>query len=327
MGRGDVPFEMLKFRTMVDGAEALKAALADRNEADGGLFKIEDDPRITRVGRLLRRASLDELPQLLNVLRGDMALVGPRPLVLDEDSRIEGWRRSRLQLPPGMTGPWQVFGSARIPMHEMVTDRLPLRRQLVALARRQDPPADRPVRLRAPRALSAVATPRSRKRGLGGRVGDSMATPRPAPPDVTSEALRIGVCVEERPLRERSALPFIRGSHRRRPGDDRSRSLLASCNGSAPSCVVVAADRPGRSAVGIVRLLRSKLEGVAAVLVCRRARGTEVRRALELGVDGVVLEKEAEDALAAVVAVVCAGQVSVPSEQRGEVERASAHHP
>ena len=120
MGRNGVPFEMLKFRTMVDGAEAQKSALAARNEADGGLFKIKDDPRITRVGGRLRRISLDELPQLFNVLRGDMSLVGPRPLVLDEDSRIEGWRRSRLELPPGMTGPWQVFGSARIPLNEMV---------------------------------------------------------------------------------------------------------------------------------------------------------------------------------------------------------------
>jgi exopolysaccharide biosynthesis polyprenyl glycosylphosphotransferase len=120
MGQDGVPFRMLKFRTMVDGAEAQKSALAARNQADGGLFKIEDDPRITRVGSQLRRASLDELPQLFNVLRGDMALVGPRPLVLDEDSRIEGWRRSRLELPPGMTGPWQVFGSARIPLQEMV---------------------------------------------------------------------------------------------------------------------------------------------------------------------------------------------------------------
>jgi exopolysaccharide biosynthesis polyprenyl glycosylphosphotransferase len=120
MGRGGIPFEMLKFRTMVDGADRLKPGLAERNEADGGLFKIEADPRITRVGRLLRTASLDELPQLGNVLRGDMALVGPRPLVLEEDSRIEGWRRSRLELSPGMTGPWQVFGSARIPLHEMV---------------------------------------------------------------------------------------------------------------------------------------------------------------------------------------------------------------
>jgi exopolysaccharide biosynthesis polyprenyl glycosylphosphotransferase len=120
MGRHDVPFEMLKFRTMVDGAEAQRSALAARNEADDGLFKIKDDPRITRVGSFLRRTSLDELPQLFNVLRGDMALVGPRPLVLDEDCRIEGWQRSRLQLPPGMTGPWQVFGSARIPLSEMV---------------------------------------------------------------------------------------------------------------------------------------------------------------------------------------------------------------
>jgi exopolysaccharide biosynthesis polyprenyl glycosylphosphotransferase len=120
MGRDDVPFEMLKFRTMVDGAESQKAALAARNEAEDGLFKIKDDPRITRVGGLLRRTSLDELPQLFNVLGGDMALVGPRPLVLDEACRIEGWQRSRLQLPPGMTGPWQVFGSARIPLTEMV---------------------------------------------------------------------------------------------------------------------------------------------------------------------------------------------------------------
>ena len=120
MGRHGVPFEMLKFRTMVDGAEAQKTALAAQNEAAGGLFKIKDDPRITRVGNRLRQISLDELPQLLNVLRGEMSLVGPRPLVLDEDDMIEGWRRSRLELPPGMTGPWQVFGSARIPLNEMV---------------------------------------------------------------------------------------------------------------------------------------------------------------------------------------------------------------
>ena len=117
--RGET-FCLLKFRTMVDGADAHKAALMEDNEADGGLFKIKDDPRITRVGNVLRRYSLDELPQLINVLRGEMSLVGPRPLVLDEDRQIEGWRRSRLELPPGMTGPWQVFGSARIPLNEMV---------------------------------------------------------------------------------------------------------------------------------------------------------------------------------------------------------------
>jgi exopolysaccharide biosynthesis polyprenyl glycosylphosphotransferase len=120
VGRDGHPFEMLKFRTMHDGADELKDELASLNEADG-LFKIADDPRITPVGRLLRRTALDELPQLLNVLRGQMSLVGPRPLVLDEDQRIQGWYRRRLSLTPGMTGDWQVFGAARIPLREMAT--------------------------------------------------------------------------------------------------------------------------------------------------------------------------------------------------------------
>ena len=120
VGREDEVFEIYKFRTMVDGADAQRATLAHRNEAGGGLFKIEDDPRITRVGRFLRRTSLDELPQLLNVLRGDMSLVGPRPLVVDEDCLIEGHQRHRLMVPPGVTGLWQIFGSARIPLNEMV---------------------------------------------------------------------------------------------------------------------------------------------------------------------------------------------------------------
>jgi exopolysaccharide biosynthesis polyprenyl glycosylphosphotransferase len=119
VGRDGKPFTMLKFRTMVDGAEAMKRQLAGRNEAEG-LFKIATDPRITRVGRLLRRTSLDELPQLINVLRGEMSLVGPRPLVVDEDCKVEGRHRRRLQLTPGMTGPWQILGSARIPLDQMV---------------------------------------------------------------------------------------------------------------------------------------------------------------------------------------------------------------
>ncbi|MEA2495175.1 MAG: hypothetical protein QOJ29_3086 [Thermoleophilaceae bacterium] len=119
IGRNGSTFEMFKFRSMVPDAEEIKDALRERNEAEG-LFKIGDDPRITRVGRFLRKTSLDELPQLLNVLKGDMALVGPRPLVPDEDAMIEGWERRRLALKPGMTGLWQIFGSARIPMHEMV---------------------------------------------------------------------------------------------------------------------------------------------------------------------------------------------------------------
>ena len=119
VGRDGRTFSMAKFRTMVDGADRQKEALRHHNQADG-LFKIADDPRITRVGRVLRRTSLDELPQLLNVLRGEMSLVGPRPLVPEDDQRVEGWYRRRLHLTPGMTGRWQVLGSARIPLQEMV---------------------------------------------------------------------------------------------------------------------------------------------------------------------------------------------------------------
>jgi exopolysaccharide biosynthesis polyprenyl glycosylphosphotransferase len=118
-GRRGEPFEMLKFRSMVDGADERKEELRHLNEADG-VFKITDDPRVTRVGRALRRAHLDELPQLLNVLRGEMSLVGPRPLPLDEDRAIVGWHRERLEVRPGITGYWQVLGSSRIPVKEMV---------------------------------------------------------------------------------------------------------------------------------------------------------------------------------------------------------------
>jgi exopolysaccharide biosynthesis polyprenyl glycosylphosphotransferase len=119
IGRAGAPFTILKFRTMVLGADAMKGDLVDRNEADG-LFKIANDPRVTRVGRFLRRSSLDELPQLFNVLRGEMSLVGPRPLILDEDAMITGYDRRRLSLTPGMTGHWQILGSARVPLREMV---------------------------------------------------------------------------------------------------------------------------------------------------------------------------------------------------------------
>lgn len=120
IGREGREFEMLKFRTMVEGADRQKPDLFALNEADG-LFKIADDPRLTRVGRFLRRTFLDEIPQLVNVLRGEMSLVGPRPLVPDEDRRIEGWQRRRLTLNPGMTGLWQIFGgSSRVPLREMV---------------------------------------------------------------------------------------------------------------------------------------------------------------------------------------------------------------
>ncbi len=119
VGRHGEHFSLFKFRTMVQNADELKESLRDRNEAQDGLFKIVDDPRVTRAGKLLRRSSLDELPQLLNVLRGEMSLVGPRPLVIDEDQRVTGWYRRRLELMPGITGPWQILGPARVPLREM----------------------------------------------------------------------------------------------------------------------------------------------------------------------------------------------------------------
>jgi exopolysaccharide biosynthesis polyprenyl glycosylphosphotransferase len=119
VGRDGHRFGLVKFRSMVVDADAQKAALLARNQTDG-LFKLADDPRITRVGRVLRKTALDELPQLINVLRGEMSLFGPRPLVVDEDEKIVGWHRRRLHLTPGMTGPWQILGSARVPLHEMV---------------------------------------------------------------------------------------------------------------------------------------------------------------------------------------------------------------
>ena len=119
IGRDGQPFHIFKFRSMVIDAEEQKDRLLAMNEVGDGMFKMSCDPRVTRVGGLLRRASLDELPQLFNVLRGEMSLVGPRPLVADEDALVLGLDRSRLHLTPGMTGPWQVLGS-RVPIQEMV---------------------------------------------------------------------------------------------------------------------------------------------------------------------------------------------------------------
>jgi exopolysaccharide biosynthesis polyprenyl glycosylphosphotransferase len=119
-GRGGIPFRIVKFRTMVDGAESQRFDLAGLNQVDGPLFKIRSDPRITRVGAVLRNWRLDELPQLLNVLRGEMSLVGPRPFVVHEADRITGWAGRRLESTPGMTGLWQVLGGNDLPFDEMV---------------------------------------------------------------------------------------------------------------------------------------------------------------------------------------------------------------
>ncbi len=121
VGRNGHEFAMLKFRSMVDGADQRKAEVSHLNQGAEGLFKIAGDPRVTRVGSWLRRYQLDELPQLINVVRGEMSLVGPRPLIPEEDEQIEGWYRRRLDVPPGMTGHWQILGSSQvISLGEMV---------------------------------------------------------------------------------------------------------------------------------------------------------------------------------------------------------------
>jgi exopolysaccharide biosynthesis polyprenyl glycosylphosphotransferase len=120
VGVGEREFGMLKFRTMVADAADLQAALEDENEASGALFKIKDDPRVTRVGRMLRRLSLDELPQLVNVLRGEMSLVGPRPLPLRDHTMLEDWHRARALVLPGMTGLWQISGRSGLEFDDLV---------------------------------------------------------------------------------------------------------------------------------------------------------------------------------------------------------------
>jgi exopolysaccharide biosynthesis polyprenyl glycosylphosphotransferase len=120
IGVGEREFGMLKFRTMVEGASRQQDELEERNEAAGALFKIRRDPRVTRVGRLLRKLSLDELPQLLNVLRGEMSLVGPRPLPLRDYERLDDWHRKRYLVLPGITGLWQISGRSNLTFDDLV---------------------------------------------------------------------------------------------------------------------------------------------------------------------------------------------------------------
>jgi exopolysaccharide biosynthesis polyprenyl glycosylphosphotransferase len=119
-GIGGVPFDCFKFRTMRTDAEAMQAELEELNEADGPLFKIRRDPRLTPVGGLLRRFSIDELPQLVNVLRGEMSIVGPRPLPQRDFERLEDWHKKRYLVLPGITGLWQVSGRSELDFDDLV---------------------------------------------------------------------------------------------------------------------------------------------------------------------------------------------------------------
>ena len=120
VGVGEREFGMLKFRTMVAHAAEQQEDLEEDNEASGPLFKIRADPRVTRVGRVLRRLSLDELPQLWNVLRGEMSLVGPRPLPLRDHAMLEDWHKARYLVLPGMTGLWQISGRSGLEFDDLV---------------------------------------------------------------------------------------------------------------------------------------------------------------------------------------------------------------
>jgi exopolysaccharide biosynthesis polyprenyl glycosylphosphotransferase len=120
IGRGGKPFVCYKFRSMREGADRELDKLADLNEATGPLFKIKNDPRLTRMGRFFRRTSLDEFPQIINVLRGEMSLVGPRPPLPREVAQYEDWHKKRLEVAPGMSGLWQVSGRSLLTFDEMV---------------------------------------------------------------------------------------------------------------------------------------------------------------------------------------------------------------
>jgi lipopolysaccharide/colanic/teichoic acid biosynthesis glycosyltransferase len=120
IGLGEQRFLMQKFRTMRAGAAEDQEALELQNEASGALFKIRDDPRVTGVGRFLRKYSLDEVPNVINVLRGEMSLVGPRPLPVRDYERLEDWHRRRYNVLPGMTGLWQVAGRSDLTFDDLV---------------------------------------------------------------------------------------------------------------------------------------------------------------------------------------------------------------
>jgi lipopolysaccharide/colanic/teichoic acid biosynthesis glycosyltransferase len=120
VGLNEREFDMIKFRTMYVDAPERQGGLEAANEAEGALFKLRNDPRVTPVGRVLRRLSLDEVPQVLNVLRGEMSLVGPRPLPVRDFLLLEPWHRKRYNVLPGMTGLWQIAGRSDLGFDDLV---------------------------------------------------------------------------------------------------------------------------------------------------------------------------------------------------------------
>lgn len=120
VGKNEIPFRMYKFRSMVSNAEDMLDKLLEQNEISGAMFKMREDPRITRVGKFIRKTSIDELPQLWNVVRGEMSLVGPRPALPREVMQYSAYDKLRLKVSPGCTGLWQVSGRNNLDFHEML---------------------------------------------------------------------------------------------------------------------------------------------------------------------------------------------------------------
>ena len=223
-GIGGEPFACFKFRTMRSDADQMQADLESLNEASGALFKIRRDPRLTRVGRLLRRFSLDELPQLFNVVRGQMSLVGPRPLPQRDFDQLEDWHKKRYLVLPGHDRPVAGLGPLRARLRRSRPARLPLPRALVGRARPDDPAQDRS------RPSSAGAAPSDPPRpARASRPG----TPRPG-----SRGSRTQPCREAGRAQARALAPLrgaLRhpGGARRRVGPRRGRARRPSCSGSA----------------------------------------------------------------------------------------------
>ncbi|HCQ8747417.1 TPA: sugar transferase, partial [Enterococcus faecalis] len=134
IGKDGKPFKMYKFRSMVLNAESLLSSLQEKNEASGPMFKIKDDPRITKVGKFIRKTSIDELPQLWNVLKGEMSLVGPRPALPSEVNQYTKYQKYRLIVKPGCSGLWQVCGRSQVGFDTMIyLDLIYIREQSIFL--------------------------------------------------------------------------------------------------------------------------------------------------------------------------------------------------
>ena len=242
IGRDRRPFRMFKFRSMFRDAEQQRAALEHLNEAEGPLFKIRDDPRVTKVGKIMRRFSLDELPQLWNVLRGEMSLVGPRAPLAGEVEQYDAWQTRRLAVTPGLTGLWQVSGRSELSFDEMVMldfyyiENWSIGLDVKILTPHDSRRVDRPRRILAPcqwsnRQRTAAPSPARRRVAAGAKT----RWPAPASPSSTTTSTRWAAPSASSKCSTRSfpRRPSTRPCTRRRscrPRSGRWRCIPPSCS-------------------------------------------------------------------------------------------------